>query len=1169
MTFNPVDVLKTEFTNRPPEDIWPSVTAHYDVDETDWLTRLTPLAAPRGNEAQQIEELAGELIAAVRHNGEGLHKIDALLLEYSLDTREGVLLMCLAEALLRVPDKDTADALIEDKIGGANWNAHLGQSESLFANASTWGLMVAGKVVTLDKKQGAGLLSKLVDNASEPVVRKAMREAMKIMGRHFVLGQTIGEALKRARKDRDLGASHSFDMLGEAALTEEDASRYEAAYAAAITAMGKERYEGKTNRAATISIKLSALHPRYDVSQTDRVMTEMSARVKRLLVQARSEGVGVNIDAEEADRLELSLKLYEQLFTDPDLLGWGELGIVVQAYSKRALPVLAWITALAKYHKQRIPVRLVKGAYWDAELKKSQQKGLPDYPVYTQKPATDLSYLACARFMLSKATEGAIYPQFATHNAHSVAAIRAMAPEDRNYEFQRLNGMGDALYDEVLKRFGVNVCIYAPVGHHKDLLAYLVRRLLENGANSSFVHRLIDAQTPIGELTTHPVNDLNLSLSPIPKPAHILPGRENSRGVNLDIESQWQPLRKAVETAAQTKPVAKPIILGKEKRGEAQPLPCPFDHSQIAGHVIWAKPEDVTAALDKKVKSDWPVAQRAVWARDLADRLDADMPALIALCQSEAGKTWQDGIDEIREAVDFCRYYADQLEALPDSFIGSNGQSVSLDYAPRGTFACISPWNFPLAIFLGQVVAALLGANRVIAKPAQQTPLIAYAASRHMMDAGLPKDRYIFAPGGPDLGQTITAHPAIDGLAFTGSTNTARKINQSLAARDAAPAIVIAETGGLNAMIVDSTALPEQVAVDAVRSAFHSAGQRCSSARILYLQDEIYDRVVPMITGMMAQLRLGDPRPRAADIGPVIDAQAKSKLDAHIQAHKNNIVYQTAMDAACDAGTFVAPTLIKVGGITDLVEEQFGPVLHVARFKASKLDAVISDINASGYGLTFGVQSRIDATCTRIAKAVRVGNVYVNRDQVGAVVGVQPFGGRGLSGTGPKAGGPHYLPRFMNVTAAELTDPSMVWREGLAKIELAETPLPGPTGEDNRLSYAPKGTIAVLCGAPKFQVIADDMAYCATLAGNVVIIADNYEKLPQDIDGIVYAGPADNVVELNRKLANREGAIILRFFISDAKRAPLPDDLHYFVTEKVITINTAAIGGNAELLGLS
>lgn len=1169
MTFNPTDVLHPEFTAQAPETLWPHISAHYDIDEAQWLRKLTLLAAPIGDEAARIEELAGELITAARDHSEGLHKIDALLLEYSLDTREGVLLMCLAEALLRVPDKDTADALIEDKIGGANWNEHLGKSDSLFANASTWGLMVAGKVVTLDKKESAGVLAKLIDSASEPVVRKAMREAMKIMGRHFVLGQTIGEALKRARKDRDQGASHSFDMLGEAALTDEDAKRYEAAYSAAITAIGKERYAGKTNRPATISIKLSALHPRYEPAQEARVMSEMSGRVKRLLVQARAAGVGVNIDAEEADRLELSLKLYQQLFTDSELIGWGELGIVVQAYSKRALPVLAWITALAKTHKQRIPVRLVKGAYWDAELKKSQQKGLADYPVYTQKPATDLAYLACARFMLSDAAKPALYPQFATHNAHSVAAIRAMAAPDAEYEFQRLNGMGDALYDHVLENFGVNVCIYAPVGHHKDLLAYLVRRLLENGANSSFVHRLIDAETPIGELTTHPVNDLDLSLSPIPKPADILPGRVNSRGISIDIESQWGPLKSAVQKVAKIKPVAKPIILGKEKRGEKHALPCPFNHSEIAGEVIWASAADIDKALNAKPPKAWPIAKRTKWARDLADAMEADMPALIALCQSEAGKTWQDAIDEIREAVDFCRYYADKLLDQPNSFIGPDGLEVKISHAPLGTFACISPWNFPLAIFLGQIVAALLAGNRVIAKPAQQTPLIAYAASRMMMEAGLPKDRYIFAPGGPELGQAITAHPAINGLAFTGSTNTARKINQSLAARDVAPAIVIAETGGLNAMIVDSTALPEQVAVDAVRSSFHSAGQRCSSARILYLQNEIYDRVVPMITGMMAELTLGDPRHRSIDIGPVIDAQAKDKLDTHIEAHRKNVLFQTPLDQSCDNGTFVAPTLIAVGSIKDIGEEQFGPILHVAKFKASKIDEVIADINASGYGLTFGVQSRIDSVTARIADQIQAGNIYVNRDQVGAVVGVQPFGGRGLSGTGPKAGGPHYLPRFMDSTAGGNVTPAMIWREGLAKSLLAELKLPGPTGEDNRLSYPPKGTIAVICGDEDYRAVADDMAYCATLAGNVVISAQSYEELPLDIDGVVYCGPKDEIIALNQKLANRAGSIILRFFISDANRTPLPEDIHYFVTEKTVTINTAAIGGNAELLGLN
>ncbi len=1013
--FSVSDVLDASFTARSPAQLWPLISPLCSVDEAQWLKRLLPLASPSVDEAKDMANLAATLIKSVRAHDEGIHKIDALLLEYSLDTKEGVLLMCLAEALLRVPDAQTADALIEDKLGGADWADHLGKSDSFFANVSTWGLMVTGKVVTLDAGrpgEPAGMIAKMVDRVSEPVIRKAMKEAMKIMGRHFVLGRTINEALKRARPYRDKGASFSFDMLGEAALTTPDALNYYAEYARAIKGIGHDKYNAPSDRLTTISIKLSALHPRYESAQKTQAMDVLYERVLSLATLARGHGVGITIDAEEAGRLELSLELFEKLYRSAALAGWGELGIVVQAYSKRALAVLAWVTSLAKSDNGRIPLRLVKGAYWDAEIKHAQQGGYDGYPVYTRKEGTDTAYLACTRFLLSDAARGYIYPQFATHNAHTVAAVRIMAEGagNKDYEFQRLNGMGDALYDSVISEFDVNVCVYAPVGSHKDLLAYLVRRLLENGANSSFVHRLIDGDTPIENLTRHPAHVLTAHealgnpLIPLPRDIFAGQGRINSAGENLDVESEWAALSQRV-SAFDTRH----WIAGQERPRGGSIIYAPHNKYEKVGTVYSASPEQIDAALNTAQAgyAAWenkPVTKRAACLTRLADLLETHRAALISLCQREAGKTWQDAIDEVREAVDFCRYYAVEGQRH------ENPKNKA-----RGIFVCISPWNFPLAITLGQICAALMAGNSVIAKPAEQTSLIAALATQLIYQAGVPKAAFICLYGGGEVGAALTSDVRVAGVAFTGSTRTARAINRSLAGRDCDPAVLIAETGGQNAMIIDSTSLPEQVVADVVRSAFASAGQRCSALRVLYVQSDIASKILPLLEGAMAELVVGDPRDRASDCGPVIDRQAQSTLLSHIadMREAGALIAQSPLSKqTADSGTYIAPIAFKISAIDILSEEHFGPVLHVIIYESEQLGAVIDAINASGFGLTLGVQSRNEATCQRIAAQVKAGNIYINRDQVGAVVGVQPFGGRGLSGTGPKAGGPHYLPRF-------------------------------------------------------------------------------------------------------------------------------------------------------------
>ncbi|MEZ9927427.1 bifunctional proline dehydrogenase/L-glutamate gamma-semialdehyde dehydrogenase PutA [Vibrio breoganii] len=1028
--FTASSVLNPDFINQPKETLWSLISPMYMVDESAWLNELLKLATPLEEEKQRTKSQTTALIEAIRADKRSIQMIDALLLEYSLDTQEGILLMCLAEALMRIPDSETADALIKDKLTVADWKSHLSQSDSVFVNASTWGLMLTGKVVGVNNQETtspSSALSKLVNKMSEPVIRKAMHQAMKVMGHQFVLGRDIKEAQKNGAPLRKKGFTHSFDMLGEAALTSEDAQKYFNDYLMAIESVGRNKQNDDSSPAPSISIKLSALHPRYEVANKERVLNELHDTLIKLLTRAIELDVAITIDAEEADRLELSLQLFEKVYTNDLVKGWGKFGLVIQAYSKRCLPVLVWVNALAKEQGDLIPLRLVKGAYWDSEIKWSQQAGYVNYPVYTRKEATDMSYLACARFLLSEGVRGNIFPQFASHNAHTVTAIAEMA-EHTDYEFQRLHGMGDSLYYHVMEKYGQPVRIYAPVGSHKDLLPYLVRRLLENGANSSFVHRLVDARCPVEDLTHHPVDTLlaneTLHNDQIPLPPQIFGERVNSIGINVDVESEALPFEQQVAGFLAKQWQGAPIINGSMISGpmiKEESIVAPFDRSVTVGKIGFANLDHVSDAITTAQLGleHWryaPVARRAECLRNLADKLEENLAELVALCHMEAGKTIHDSIDEVREAVDFCRYYADNAIHLgPESIQGFDGNLQWCERHGRGVFVCISPWNFPLAIFLGQISAALVAGNTVVAKPAEQTSLIAARTIELMLESGFPADVIQFLPGrGAEIGSALTSHPAIAGVAFTGSTATAKRINLSLAERDSQPVPFIAETGGQNAMIVDSTALPEQVVRDVVRSAFASAGQRCSALRVLFVQKDIAPRITKLIQGAMKELSVGLPYLHSTDVGPVIDELAQQKLLAHIETMRKTqkVVAEVELDEQCNAGMYVPPTAIEISDISVLEEEQFGPILHIVQFEASLIAEVVDKINTTGFGLTMGIHSRNETTYRWIEENARVGNCYINRDQVGAVVGVQPFGGQGLSGTGPKAGGPNYLYRF-------------------------------------------------------------------------------------------------------------------------------------------------------------
>jgi len=1029
--------LISRFEQLTMEELWQQIINSHIPDEDSCLKDLLAYARPAESTAEDVATRAVDMVEEVRRRGRSLHMLDALLQEYSLDTQEGIMLMCLAEALMRIPDKKTADALIEDRLSAANWNSHLGKSNSLFVNASTWGLLLSGRMIGLeqsleaDGSEAGGLLNNLLKRTSEPMIRGALAKALKIMSNQFVLGNNITEALSNAEKYRAKGYRYSFDMLGEAALTAASADKYFNVYYRAIEEVASDAMQQKDPGANTISIKLSALHPRFQASQQPRVMTELFSTALKLIAFARSKNVPVTIDAEEADRLELSLRLFAELYRSEPNRGWGRLGLAVQAYSHRALPVLMWLTALAREGGDSIPVRLVKGAYWDSEIKLAQQKGLAGYPVFTRKEGTDVSYLACMKYLLSEATRDLLYPQFATHNAHTVAAVleQAKITTGRAFEFQRLHGMGDALYHVVLKNTNAPVRIYAPVGDHKDLLPYLVRRLLENGANTSFVHRLLDTRTSVGQLVQHPVNLLarhqSLRSDQIPLPVDIFRDRANSMGVNLASEADLQELTSVLNEWDEYYWEAGPIINGEPILQQADvELVSPYDHDLMTGSVLWSKSHHLEHALDwaEEGFNEWHKQEpgvRADYLDKLAELLEDNRIELIHLCCREAGKTLQDSIDEVREAVDFCRYYAGQARTICCQSIllpGVTGETNRYYLEGKGIFVCISPWNFPLAIFIGQLSAALVTGNAVIAKPAEQTSLVAFRAAELVLEAGISPKVFQFLPGeGHDIGPLLLDDPRITGVAFTGSLQTAQLINLQLAQRPGPIATFIAETGGQNAMIADSTALPEQVVKDVMHSAFASAGQRCSALRVLFIQEEAADHVLSLLAGAMVELSYGPADSVETDIGPVIDVDAQQSLFEHIGKMSAVASWQviTELPDECSNGTFVPACAFEIERMDQLEEENFGPVLHIIRFSSEALDEVIEQINHSNFGLTLSIHSRNESVVDYIENNVRVGNTYINRHQVGAMVGAQPFGGLGLSGTGPKAGGPQYLYRFM------------------------------------------------------------------------------------------------------------------------------------------------------------
>lgn len=1003
-----------------------SITRSKFIPEREAVEHL--LAEPPYDDevARGIEEKAAQIIAAMRADRSKPPMLDRFLSEYGLSDREGIALMCLAESLLRVPDQETANRLIADKVGGDGWSAHLGQSDDLLVNASTWALMLAGRMVDVEGSftvDAAQWLKQLGHRLGEPVIQAAMRQAMRILGTEFVLGRTIEEAVKRSAAD----GCYSYDMLGEAAREASTAERYFNAYLHTIQYLGTQERRAQGSD-PSVSVKLSGLHPRYEFGQRARVLDDLGTRLHALATQAAENDVALTIDAEDADRLQLSLNVFERLVADTEASSGSPIGLAIQAYDKRAPAVIEWIVALSRSSGRRIPVRLVKGAYWDAEVKHAQMLGYPDFPVFTRKAATDLSYLVCARILLAHREE--IAAQFATHNAHTLAAVMAIAGRKKDFEFQRLHGMGEMLYRAAAaqyERFPV-VRIYAPVGSHEDLLAYLVRRLLENGANTSFVNRVLNEQIAPEQLVVDPLWMVR-NTAPAPHPAIALPGelygkaRKNSAGLDLTDPHQVRRLERRCISARGMLLRATSLVSGRNRGGAGRQIFNPADLDDHVGECVDANSTDVERAfaLASREQSAWDksgVQARARLLLNVADQIENDRLSLIPLLVREAGKTLPDAVAEVREAVDFCRYYASealQRLAQPHSLPGPTGESNRLSLHGRGVFVCISPWNFPLAIFVGQVAAALVAGNTVIAKPAEETPLVALEAVRLMHKAGIPANVLLLVNGAGDVGEALVRHQLTAGVAFTGGTETARRIHRALADRCAPIAPLIAETGGQNVLFADSSALLEQVTDDAVRSAFVSAGQRCSALRVLYLQNDIADRAIDMIAGAMDELRVGNPARIDTDVGPVITREAASNLDLHIEelARRSAFRHCAKLTADCTNGLFIAPTLAEIDSIQNLTREHFGPILHVVRYPRRAFEAAVKDALSTGYGLTMGLHSRIRERARRLFEIAPVGNVYVNRDIVGAVVGTQPFGGQGLSGTGPKAGGPNYLARFV------------------------------------------------------------------------------------------------------------------------------------------------------------
>ncbi|MBD3896965.1 bifunctional proline dehydrogenase/L-glutamate gamma-semialdehyde dehydrogenase PutA [Halomonas sp. ML-15] len=1204
-------------------DLRARIRANYDADEAAVLSELVQGVRLSEEERRQVADAGAHYVARVRKEKKP-SMMEAFLAEYGLSTTEGVGLMCLAEALLRVPDAETIDDLIHDKIEPSDWGAHLGKSSSSMVNASTWALLLTGKVLAEDPKGPTRALRGLVRRMGEPVVRKAVGQSMKILGRQFVLGQTIEEGMKNARELEKQGYTYSYDMLGEAARTDDDALRYHQAYAKAITAIA-EQAKGDVRGSPGISVKLSALHPRYEYTHRDTVMAELVPRAKELVQQAAKANIGFNIDAEEQDRLDLSLDIIEELMADPSLAGWDGFGVVVQAYGRRAAPVIEALYEMAERFDRKIMVRLVKGAYWDTEIKLSQEMGVKTFPVYTRKVNTDVSYMACAQMLLDRRDR--IYPQFATHNAHTCAAVVAMAGDDKeSYEFQRLHGMGESLHHIVKESEGTHCRIYAPVGAHRDLLAYLVRRLLENGANSSFVNQVVDSSIPPSEVSKDPIAELQrlgeaVSSPLIRQPGELFaPERKNSKGYRINEPASILPLLEARETFADATWTAAPMLVGRPApQGPARDAVSPADGKRVIGKVHEATAEEVSAALDAAEDGfrDWsarPAAERAEVLRRTADLYEAHIAELTVITTREAGKMMFDGIAEVREAVDFLRYYANEAERLEAEEPGS----------ARGIFVCISPWNFPLAITTGQIAAALAAGNAVLAKPAEQTPLIAARAVELMREAGLPEAALQLLPGdGPTVGGPLTSDPRIAGVCFTGSTPVAQIIHKALAENAGPDAVLIAETGGLNAMIVDSTALTEQAVRDILISSFQSAGQRCSALRMLYVQEEARERLLTMLDGAMDALTIGDPWNTDTDVSPVIDAEAQAEISAYVEAQQKAGKVLKNLPVP-DTGTFVTPAVVEVGGIADLEREIFGPVLHVATFKARDIDKVVDAINDRGYGLTFGLHTRIDDRVQQIVERLHVGNIYVNRNQIGAIVGSQPFGGEGLSGTGPKAGGPLYVNRFRRTATAERheapqgaavslkglqsvldgfdarnwaarPDRVEVLRKALsgkggvvrrainetAALDMTPQTLPGPTGESNRLSQYPKGP--VLCLGPSLDIAVAQAAQALGAGCAAVVVAPGAEQAVKPlidagapvagIDGsvspealvelngmaaVAAAGDSDWTRQLRMALAKRDGAIVP---LETQTIAP-----ERYVVERHLCIDTTAAGGNASLL---
>ncbi len=1150
-----------------------SIRALHMADQKSALMQLVDDHGMDATQRAKATADAIEFIDAIRSSGNpGL--MEVFLAEYGLSTDEGVALMCLAEALLRVPDAQTIDELIEDKIAPSAWGEHLGKSSSSLVNASTWALMLTGKVLQEPRSSGlADTLHSAVKRLGEPVIRTAVKRAMKEMGQQFVLGEDISEAIKRGKDEEKDGFTYSYDMLGEAALTAKDADSFYASYADAIEKLGKHAKHSDTRENPGISIKLSALHPRYEVSQKNRVMRELVPRVKTLALQAKDARMGLNIDAEEADRLDLSLDVIEDVLRDPAFEDWNGFGVVVQAYGKRAPAVIDWLYELSSRLDRKIMVRLVKGAYWDTEIKQAQVDGVADFPVFTEKAATDVSYICCARKLLDYADR--IYPQFATHNAHTISAILQMATQNQAYEFQRLHGMGEALHRIVKSREGTRCRIYAPVGAHRDLLAYLVRRLLENGANSSFVNQIVDDEVDPALIAADPFDILNdpaaFASDLVVKPNDLYqPERPNSIGWdlrNVDNLSAFHAARDQYKTHVWT---MEPMIAGLKNPGKAEAVFSPNNPADIVGHVAQATLEHADTALENASSwQDTPAEARSKILNKAADLYEENAGEIFAALCREAGKTAPDAIAEIREAVDFLRYYAAEAVRLQDQ-------------DARGIITCISPWNFPLAIFSGQISAALAAGNGVIAKPADPTPIIASIGVRLMHEAGVPKNVLQLVPGqGSVVGAKLTTDPRVNGICFTGSTGVAQMIYRASSEKLEPDSTFIAETGGLNAMIVDSTALPEQAVKDIVDSAFRSCGQRCSALRVLYLQKDIADPFLEMLYGAMDELEISHPWNMSSDVGPIITQSARQGIADHINAaHADGRLLKQL--SAPEDGYFIGPAAIQLDGIRSLEKEIFGPVLHICTFEADEIDHIIDEVNASGYGLTFGLHTRIDDRVQHITSRLNVGNIYVNRNQIGAVVGSQPFGGEGLSGTGPKAGGSHYVKRFkrfetplhgvvsgkdadLREVQVALNGASTDTHQALETVEM-----PGPTGESNRWSVYARGTI--LCLGPTVEDAAEQMKLAAEVGCAAVAVVPGIDSpsgisghLPRHalkslsgFDAVALWSDTSDLVAARSNLAQRPGALLPLITTRNMK--------DYCVHERHLCIDTTAAGGNASLL---